>query len=159
MPHNEYKDELQRLTKRQKRAAKLLAGGFKPSKVAKFCRTTRQVLWMWSKIPKFSKLKIKYEREFDQYIDSKQKSLLHKTFNALERMLSSGNTKSIQFAIETILRVNNRNPETKNRMIHEGAIDLDHSGEVSLKKKKLKKKDKNNLKELLTATRHLTTQN
>lgn len=153
------KDELKILSKKQKRAAKLLAAGWKPSKVAKICHVKRQAIWKWGKVPKFMKLQHKYEKEFDSYINTKQKSLLDKTFRALDRMLSSGNIKSVQFAVETVLRVNNRNPETKSRMIHEGTVGLEHEGEVRLKKKKLRTKDKQNLKDLLSATRHLTTEN
>lgn len=156
---NELKDELKKLNKKQKRAAKLLAAGWKPSKVAKVCHVQRQAIWKWNRIPKFSKLLRKYTREFDSYIDSKQKSLLDKTYRALDRMLSSGNTKSVQFAVETVLRVNNRNPETKSRMTHEGEVALTHDGDIRIKRKKLKGKEKTNLKGLLDATRHLTSDN
>jgi Helix-turn-helix of insertion element transposase len=153
------KDKLRKLTKKQKRAAKLLAAGYKPTKVAKLCHVSHYAIWEWRKIPKFIKLQNKYTKEFDSYIDQKQRSLLDKTFKALDSMLSSHNVRSVQFAIETVLRVNNRNPESRGRMIHEGTVGLQHEGDLKIKKRTLKPKDKQHIKDLLDATRHLTSSN
>lgn len=147
-----------KLSNKQKRAAKLLAYGYKTSKIAKILNINRITVWNWSKLPRFITRMKKYEQEFDTYIDTKQKRLLDKTFARLNRLLDSSHRDSVQFAIETILRVNNRNPESKTKVFHTGEIEQKLSGEVKINKK-LKPEQKKNLKQLLDATRELVSPN
>src|SRR4030067_2274490 len=120
------------LTNKQKRAAHLLVTGLSVNQVSKLIYLKPHAIWKWKReIPKFQKYLNRLNTEYDLYIDQLQKSLLKKAFKSLRRMLDSHDTDSVQFAIESLLKINRRYPETMSRVLneHKGSIDNIHKGE------------------------------
>lgn len=147
----------QKLTKKQKRAARLLAIGFKPQLVIKKLKITRTTLWKWRKIIRFEKLCKKYWTEIDSYIETKQKQAISRAWETAVQLMKYPNWKAKAQGAQLILNMHKQAGVMLHK--HEGAIGLEASGEIKLKTKGMKKQDKNNIKDLLAATRDLVTPN
>jgi len=148
-----------KLTKRQKRAAKLLAGGMKPTRVAKYMNMTYGALCKWRNRPRFDKYFNKLNAEFDRYIDQLQKALLNDAFKALKRLLTSHDRDSVKFAIDSLLRINRRNPDVtkvQTQVVHSGQVENIHRGNLD---HKISKEKKAKIKELLEQTREFMSPN
>lgn len=149
------------LTRRQKRAAMLIAGGMKYNKVCRIVGISRDILRKWRKLPKFETRLKRLSFEYDQYIDTKQKQMIDHAFRSLERMLDSSRWQAVAFAIESILKINKKYPETAGKFHHNvsGEIIQNHQGQVTLNTKELKPEKKEKIKELLHETRDLMSNN
>lgn len=149
------------LTRRQKRAAMLIAGGMKYSKVCKIVGINRDNLRKWRKMPKFETRLKRLSYEYDQYIDTKQKQMIDKAFRSLERMLDSSRWQAVAFAIESILKINKKYPESVGKFQHNvsGEIVQNHQGSMTVNTKSMKPEQKEKIKELLHETRNLTSNN
>jgi hypothetical protein len=149
------------LTRRQKRAAMLIAGGMKYTKVCKIIGINRDQLRGWRKLPKFETRLKRLSFEYDQYIDTKQKQMIDHAFKSLERMLDSSRWQAVAFAVEAILKINKKYPEAVGKFQHNvsGEVVQNHQGSVIVNTKQLKPEQKEKIKELLHETRNLTSQN
>ena len=154
------------LTPKQKKAAQLLALGLKRKEITKKLKITRETLWRWRQLPRFQKKYTKYINKFDlhieKFLEAKQKHMLEIGLESLYGLLKSGNAKSIAIGLELLFKINNKlqnNGILKHQHEHEGALDLRTSGEIKIKKKKLKKKERRDVMDLLDKTRHLISNN
>ncbi len=149
------------LTRRQKRAAMLIAGGMKYNKVAHIIGVHRDIIRKWRKLPKFETRLKRLSFEYDQYIDNKQKQMIDHAFKSLDRLLDSPRWQAVAFGIEAVLKINSRYPEVKGKVQHEhtGEVTQKHAGETTINMKELKPEKKEQIKELLQATRDVMSQN
>lgn len=149
------------LTRRQKRAAMLIAGGMKYNKVAKIVGIDRDRLRHWRKLSKFQTRLKRLSFEYDQYIDTKQKQMIDHAFKSLERMLDSSRWQAVAFAIESILKINKKYPESVGKFQHNvsGEVINTHQGTMTVNTKHMKPEQKEKIKELLHETRNLTSNN
>jgi len=104
-----------KLTRGQRRAARLLVTGLTTTQVAKRLGERRKTIWAWREQPRFAAHEARLEAELDACAQRRAMALLGQAVLTLKRMLKSRNRRTRMFAISAVLKLNERLPQIRER--------------------------------------------
>src|SRR5262245_10971736 len=99
------REEVRKLSPRQRLAARLLASGDRPRRIAKRLHVDEKTVWTWRKLPKFQRLCEKYWQDLDAYIQSQHTQAVARAFEVAVQLMNDPNWRANAAGAGMILNI------------------------------------------------------